>query len=281
MVKYLVVVLLLVSKNVISQNRFLNLYGGESHYSGDLGNDKIPKLIYPAYGIGISVELNERMIINANLYNGKIGGNDKYNAKTKSRNLSFYSDLTEFSLQFQYNLFDLYEYKVTPHFFTGLAIFNYSPYTKTESGNVVYLQKLKTEGQGFYNGRKAYKTTQLSIPFGAGITWALNANKRISIFGGVRKTFTDYLDDVSKTYIDANTLLAKAGNDAVVLAFREDEINPTATYPTDGTQRGNPKNKDLYFFSGLSFQFRIMPPKRRHDKSARFKKGNTACPRVY
>ncbi len=281
MLRFLFVFVLFFNKNVFAQNRFFNLFGGLSHYSGDLGNDKIPKLIYPAYGIGFSVELNTRMIINANLYNGKIGGHDKYSTKSKSRNLSFTSDLTEFSLQFQYNLFDLYTYKITPHFFTGLAIFNFSPYTKTESGAVVYLQKLKTEGQGFFQNRKAYKTTQFSIPFGGGLTWALSNNKRFSIFAGVRKTFTDYLDDVSTTYVDRNTLLIKAGNDAVVLAFREDEVNVGATYPTEGTQRGNPKNKDLYFFTGLSFQFRIPPPKRKQEKLGKFKKRNTACPTVY
>ncbi len=281
MVKYLFLYLIFFSENAFSQNRFFSIYGGASHYSGDLGNDKIPKLIYPAFGAGFTVELNTRMLVNANLYNGKIGGHDKYNPKTKTRNLSFYSDLTEFSLQFQYNLFDLYDYKLTPHFFAGVGVFNFSPYTKTESGSKVFLQKLKTEGQGYYKNRKAYKTTQFSIPFGGGITWAFGNNKRISIFTGIRKTFTDYLDDVSTTYVDRNLLLAKSGNDALVLAFREDELIASATYPLEGTPRGNPKNNDLYLFSGVTFQFRIMPGKRNKDKPAHFKKGNTACPTLY
>jgi Domain of unknown function (DUF6089) len=281
MVRNLFVCFFFFSVNAFSQNRFLNLYVGESHYSGDLGNDKIPRLLYPAYGLGFTVELTNNMLINANLYNGKIGGHDKFNAKTKSRNLSFYSHLTEFSVQFQYNLFDLYEYSVTPHFFTGIAVFNFSPYTKTQSGNIVYLQKLKTEGQGFYQNRKPYKTTQFSIPIGAGITWALTDNKRLSIFGGVRKTFTDYLDDVSTTYIDENLLQFHTGTDAVVLAFREDELNTSATYPLEGAQRGNAKNKDLYFFTGLSFQFRIQPHRRKEHRIKKGRRGSTACPTVY
>jgi hypothetical protein len=276
MIRLLLIFVLFCSTNLAAQSRFFNILAGGTHYSGDLGNAPIPKLIYPAGGIGFGVELNNRMLINANLFYGKMGGHDKFNTKTKERNLSFFSHIAEFSLQFEYNLFDLYEYKVTPHFFTGVGLFNYSPYTKV-GDNIVYLQSLNTEGQGFVEGRKKYKTTQFSIPIGGGITWAISDNKRLSIFSGIRKTFTDYLDDVSTTYVDYNTLLNARGGNAVALAFRGDEYNGAA-YPTAGPQRGNKKNKDYYYFTGVCFRMRMLPPKRRGERNQRFKKGNTACP---
>jgi hypothetical protein len=270
---------LLISSTTFAQPCFLNFLAGGTHYSGDLGNAGIPKLIYAAGGIGFGVELNNRMLINTNFFYGKMGGHDKYSLKTRERNLSFYSHIAELSIQFEYNLFDLYEYKVTPHFFTGFGVFNYSPYTKIGE-SVVFLSNLNTEGQGFIDGRKKYKPTQISIPFGGGLTWAITDNKRISIFSGIRKTFTDYLDDVSTDYVDYTTLLNTRGNEAVALAFRGDEYNG-ATYPTAGTQRGNKKNKDYYYFSGIMYRMRMMPPKRKRYKTTRFKKGNTACPVVY
>jgi hypothetical protein len=271
----LVISILLFNTQVFSQDRFLSLYLGGTHYSGDLGNGGIPRQIYPAGGIGFASEINSRMLISVSLIYGKIGGNDKFSAKTKARNLSFNSHIGEGSLQFEYNLFNLYEYPVSPFFFTGVSVFNFSPYTKI-SGNRVFLSPLSTEGQGFISGRKKYKQTQFSIPLGAGVSWALSYNKRIAVFIGLRRTFTDYLDDVSKTYVDYATLVANRGGDAGTLAFRGDEYNG-ALYPVEGTQRGNPKNKDYYYFSGISFRTKLLPPKGRSNKNNK-RRGSTACP---
>lgn len=74
---------------------------------------------------------------------------------------------------------------------------------------------------------------------------------------GVRKLFTDYLDDVSTTYVDQNLLLLNRGAKAVELAFRGGELKNGATYPADGTQRGGNKAKDWYYFTGITASFRI------------------------
>ena len=72
-----------------------------------------------------------------------------------------------------------------------------------------------------------------------------------------RKTFTDYLDDVSTSYIDENTLLATRGQQAVNLAYRGDEVNPSWIYPPDGEQRGTPTEMDWYYFIGMSVDVKI------------------------
>ena len=64
------------------------------------------------------------------------------------------------------------------------------------------LQPLGTEGQGTtaYPDRKKYSRTQIAIPMGGGVKISLNDNLNIAFSFSARKTYTDYLDDVSTTY---------------------------------------------------------------------------------
>jgi hypothetical protein len=75
---------------------------------------------------------------------------------------------------------------------------------------------------------------------------------------GLRKTFFDHLDDISKTYVDEATLLNAKGAKAVELAYRAGELHGgDPAYPADGTVRGGPKYKDWYYFSGVTLSFAI------------------------
>jgi hypothetical protein len=68
-----------------------------------------------------------------------------------------------------------------------------------------------------------------------------------------RKTFTDYLDDVSKTYVDQVALGAARGQKAVEMAYRGGEVKDgNTTYPEDGSIRGGSKYKDWYYFMGFT-----------------------------
>jgi hypothetical protein len=63
---------------------------------------------------------------------------------------------------------------------------------------------------------------------------------------------------VSSTYVDESLLLARRGRVASDLAFRGDELKTDPQpYPLAGTQRGNPKSKDLYYFSQVKISFRM------------------------
>jgi hypothetical protein len=59
---------------------------------------------------------------------------------------------------------------------------------------------LSTEGQGIYPDKKPYSLWQPTIPFGGGVKFAITENLRIGFEIGLRKLFTDYLDDVSTSY---------------------------------------------------------------------------------
>lgn len=277
--------LLLVSltKQTIAQNFFTSFYAGTSHYNGDLGDTKnMLANTHPAFGIGCLYELNDRMLVRLDATTGKISGSDKL-SKNHSRNLSFYSNISEISLGFEYVLFNLYDYKVSPYLMIGYGRFRFNPFTKNSNGQVVNLYDLNTEGQGFYKDRKQYKLTETAIPFGGGLQWAITDDKRIAIVVGIRKTTTDYIDDVSTTYIDPVLLAREKGTNSVRMAFRGGEVgNSPSPYPGDGAVRGNPKNNDMYIFSGISYRMRLLPKSRkkkymRQDKISS-RKSKISCP---
>lgn len=274
-----------LSKQTIAQQFFTSLYAGTSHYKGDLGDDKnMLANTHPAFGLGCMFELNDRMLIRLDATVGKISGSDKF-SKNHNRNLSFYSNISEVSLGLEYILFNLYDYKVSPYVMLGVGKFRFNPFTKNSNGQVVNLYDLNTEGQGFYKDRKQYKLTQTAIPFGGGVQWAINDDKRLALVVGFRKTTTDYIDDVSTTYIDPVLLSQKRGSTSVRMAYRGGEVSTNSSpYPGDGVLRGNPKSKDMYIFSGISYRIRLQPPSRkkkniRQDKVSS-RKAKLSCPKL-
>lgn len=251
---------LLLSISSIAQFR-IGVFGGIANYAGDLLDQPyVGKLTKAAFGLTGTYELNDRIEVRASFIHGKIAGDDQYNKKDylKIRNLKFESNIDEFSVVGQLNLLSISEKRWTPYVFGGLGLFHFNPYTNDSSGRV-YLKPLSTEGQGIAGySAKPYNLTQASIPLGAGIKFALNETIQIGLEAGVRKTFTDYLDDVSTNYADAADLLRERGQQAVNLAYRADEVpggNPT--YPTKGAQRGSDKNLDWYYFTGLHVTFAL------------------------
>jgi opacity protein-like surface antigen len=240
-----------------SQNFHITAFGGIATYQGDLQGKRIDfTQSKPAVGIGGLYELSNKFLLRAGFTYGNIEGNDVKNTIAKGiefRNLNFKSTITEFQLGAEYNFFRLEGKSITPYIFAGIALFHYNPYTYDSAGTKTFLQPLSTEGQGLaaYPDNKVYNLTQFSIPFGAGIKLQLDDNWQIGIEVGLRKTFTDYLDDVSNNYVDYNSLLSAKGSKAVELAYRGDEVLNGTAYPTDGTQRGNPKTNDWYYFSGI------------------------------
>lgn len=284
--KYFIIVLILFCGTCAqSQHLFASLFVGESNYSGDLQEKRFTLIqARPAFGFGLLYEINDKMLIRGDFTYGGLQAHDKYGTKNISRNLSFYTTLSEYSIGFEYNFLNLYQYRVSPYIFTGIALYDFNPYTKTENGNIVFLAELNTEGQGFYEGRKNYKLRQFSIPYGAGIQWAISDNKRIGIVFGFRKTFTDYIDDVSTTYVDETLLEQNRGRKVVDIAYRADELPTGGPYPPGGSPRGNPSSKDSYYFTGITFRVRLLPKgkarKYMYDLE-RKAKPSLKCPTVF
>lgn len=261
---------------------FMTGFIGAANYRGDLGKSALtPGNTRPVGGIGMLFQLNHRMLIRTEMNFGKVSGSDKYDAATRSRNLSFTSKITEVALLFEYVLFDLYEYKVSPYVFAGVSTFKFSPYTKDRNGNIVFLAEQSTEGQGFYKDRKDYKLNEIAFPLGGGLQWAISPNKRLGVEIGLRKTTTDYLDDVSTTYINPAVLAQNRGGTAVSLAYRGGELPNALPYPADGAKRGNPNNNDWYIFTGLSFRISLQPKPRKLEYKFKPRTARTSCPKIF
>jgi hypothetical protein len=244
--------------SVNAQKFHLDLFGGSSNYQGDLQDKSFTfNQAHLAGGVGLSYDLSQHFSIRSGIVFGKLSADDKL-GRNKVRNLNFTSGLTEGHLGLQYYITPLADYSLTPYLFAGVAIYNFNPYTKDTSGSKYSLKPLSTEGEGFVQGRNNYNLTQFAIPFGAGVKLSLSENINVGFELGFRKLFTDYLDDVSSAYVDESVLLANRGAKAVELSYRGDELkNGSLQYPAAGQQRGSAKNKDWYYFTGLTLSFRL------------------------
>ncbi|MGZ5134628.1 MAG: type IX secretion system protein PorG, partial [Flavitalea sp.] len=262
----------------------LTLFGGFANYQGDL-QDRTFTLDESngAFGIGVKYDLTSRIAIRSSFNYGSIQGDDKINNVTlQARNLSFQTKIFELNLLGEYTFFDLNENRFSPYVFGGIAAFRFNPYAYDSSGNKHFLKPLSTEGQGLaaYPDRKPYKLTQFAVPFGAGIKYRITENAVIGYEIGLRKTFFDYLDDVSTTYVDPAALALERGTKAVEMSYRGGEVkNGNPVYPPSGTVRGGSKNKDWYYFSGITLAVSINA-KSWFSGGGRTRKGSTDCPKV-
>ena len=250
-----------------AQNFHLNLFAGAANYQGDLQDKRFTfSQSHFAGGIGVSYDLSEKFSVRSGVTFGDISGDDKY-GRNRLRNLSFTSALTEVNVGLEYYITRLKDHALTPYIFGGVAIYHFNPYTTDTSGKKYFLRPLSTEGEGFVQGKNYYNLTQFAIPFGAGVKLSLTDNINVGIEVGLRKLFTDYLDDVSTTYVDENLLLNNRGDKAVLLAYRGNELKNGGSYPPGGTLRGGSTRKDWYYFTGLTASFRLFNEFKRSNSA--------------
>ncbi|MEO6253416.1 MAG: hypothetical protein ABIO79_08935 [Ferruginibacter sp.] len=183
-----------------------------------------------------------------------------------------------------------YEPRFRPYAFGGIGVFHFNPKGSLTdaAGNKSWyaLQPLRIEGQGMpeYPYSKPYKLTQINIPFGAGVKYFLS--DRIIVSGEIlyRKTFTDYIDDVSTKYIDPNNYNKYLSTQDASLAYKLSDksigiIYPGMTRYPAGTQRGDSKDGDTYFSVVLKFGVRL--GEIYESSFARRAAKQTKCPSLY
>lgn len=266
LLKNVLILLLALFPILLSAQRIeLGFFGGTSYYLGDINPKKNFELTQPAAGLLFRYNLNPRFSIKANGYWGNVKGDDAVSQFNKKRNLSFKSQVLEFSTQLELNFLPYVtghkDYYFSPYLFAGIAAFNFNPKAQYE-GKWYELQPLGTEGQGTvaYYEREPYSLTAISFPFGIGIKYSLTDHVCFGAEWGMRKTNTDYLDDVSSTYADPNILSAENTPIAAFLADRSIK-EPGEPVNTD-LQRGNSTNKDWYSFAGVFVTFKVSRKKK-------------------
>ena len=185
----------------------------------------------------------------------------------RRRNLSFRSSLIEGSLRAEFNFFPYglvvsSQRRSTPYIFCGIGLFKFNPQAMVvdpATGKTEWydLQPLGTEGQGTaaYPERQKYQLKEVSMPFGFGYRWRLSPSMHLTVEYGWRKTWTDYLDDVSTTYVGAELLNGtSAGSMAAVLADRSGEVEPGYVNGV-GIKRGDDALCDWYSYFSVSISF--------------------------
>lgn len=175
----------------------------------------------------------------------------------QARNLSFSTHLFEMHAGVELNFWpiDVTRHKATPYIFAGIAAFYTNPFAEDASGNKVFLRPLSTEGQGLaaYPDRKQYSLVNMAFPFGGGFKFFVGRTLLITPEIGFRYTNTDYIDDVSKTYVNLDTLGKYKGNVAKAMAYRGNTL-PSWDHnnPNIGFQRGDSKANDWYWFGNIT-----------------------------
>jgi hypothetical protein len=258
----ILLVFLLISAGVHGQSAEAGLMLGISSYKGDLNKSLFnPAMFHPALGLMYRKCINNHWAYKVNLNVGSIAADDANSNDDfqKQRNLNFRSHLIELSYQFEFNFFSFQtanpETRASPYIFIGLSLFHFNPRT-TIDGEDIELQPLSTEGQGTgaYPDRKPYKRLNVAIPLGGGVKVRLSNRFGLSAEVGARRTYTDYLDDVSQTYADKNVLRATHGDISALASDRS--VNQNNNFNMD-RQRGNASDKDWYMFAGVTINFTL------------------------
>lgn len=253
-----------ISVNLVSAQGFktcaeMGFFGGGSYYIGDLNRTRHFVDSKLAGGLIFRYNLSTRhsLRFTANYGNVFAFDADSKSSDQVNRNLSFKSRIIELAAGFEINILKYrindMKYPFTPYFFYQLAYARINPKAEI-NGNEVALQPLGTEGQGTgIPGTKSrrYNLNQFTVPLGIGFKFNLRKRVAISIEYGIRKTFTDYLDDVSGNYLDPDILAASNGPLSADLADRS--LNGMGTA---GMNRGNSGNKDWYSFYGIMLTFK-------------------------
>lgn len=247
----------------------VGLFGGASNYSGDMTEEYnvFFEETRPAVGGVLRYNANPFLTFRLGINSAYISGTDENFAEPERqmRNLSFRSHILEVAAIAEVNVigYDVENQKFSPYIFGGVAGFNFRPEALFEA-EWVDLQSLGTEGQGTtaYPNRDPYSLYQVAIPFGLGAKVSLGSGLTLAAEVGARMTFTDYLDDVSTTYVDRNILIVENGELAYQLSNRTGELRPDQGNIEFGNDdpRGDPTANDWYIMGGFTFTYTIGVP---------------------
>ena len=197
----------LLTQTATAQSSEVGFGLGTFNYTGDLVKFYNFKFSKPAATVFYRANLSSVVSFRAAITAGLIGaGEVPTDAFAVQRNSSFEHFLFEGSTVMEYHFLNWRDSKrfvrFTPYLFGGVALFGFS---------------------GDVDRTQAYSTVQMAIPFGGGVKYVLNPKWYLSLEFGMRKTFFDYLDNIS-------------GGD-----FRNKNY-----------QYGNDSNNDHYYFLGVS-----------------------------
>ena len=227
---------------------------GGMNYIGDLNNQSAFGTLHTAASFGLRSRLDNRWALRFEAGAGRISSEDYL----EWRNLNFRSDIIEMSALAEINFWNFgagaTDKPYVFYLFGGVSAFHHNPmgrYIEADGTETwVPLQPLRTEGQGSleYPQRRPYQLVQIALPFGVGFKARVNKHFSFSLEYAFRKTWTDYLDDVSTTYVGSEIIIANS-QDGELAARMADR----STMPNDpGIKRGDDSLDDWYAYLHFS-----------------------------
>jgi len=296
------------------QNRLALTAGiGASNFLGELGGrdqtgsgfiwDLDTKVFKPAISGGIRYVVARKMAIRASASYAILAGDDALTKEPfrRNRNIHFQSSLLEIGGMLEYTLYEVragHQHNLAGvkgrkpraaniYLFAGVAGIKFNPkgYINNEW---VELKPLGTEGQNFADGAEPYSLFSLAIPMGVGYRWQIgNPNVMMGVEIGHRFTRTDYIDDVSTEYYSQSELLDQPGLSELqnfqaayfgdpslgILELENGETIPIGRI-APGEVRGDPSDRDAYFFAQVTLMYKISknPYKRKKVSQKRGKR---------
>jgi len=201
-----------LSTLVLAQSTEIGGGIGGFSYTGDLNRGYDILQSRPAVSVFHRTNLSDFVSFRVGATAGKLVGSDAKGAVDvfgEQRSASFNIFLFEASGVIEYHFLDWRtersSVRWTPYVFGGVGIFAMS---------------------GHQNKPEEYSNVQPALPFGLGFKYILNPKWYIGIEGGARKTFFDYLDNVSD------------GNPSI-----------------KNYQYGNTNDTDLYYYLGFTINY--------------------------
>lgn len=154
---------------------------GTLTYTGDLVRNYNFKYSKPAATVIYRSNINRIVSFRATVTGGKLAASEKpIDAFAAKRDASFDIFMIEGSAGIEYHFLNWRDGKMpqrySPYLFGGLGLFGFS-------GNETKAAE--------------YSNVQVSIPFGGGFKYIMNPRWYVAIEFGIRRTFFDYLDNVS------------------------------------------------------------------------------------
>ncbi|MCO6500506.1 MAG: hypothetical protein J5I47_09045 [Vicingus serpentipes] len=271
-------------------SNFLGDLGGRDQTGTDFIMDLEPRATRYAANLGYRYQFGRDWFVKGNLIYALVSGDDaltKQPARAR-RELNFKSHIVELSAQLEYLLIrqksgHLYRlrgvrgkswFRFEVYLIGGIGGIWYSPYGR-RNGSWTALSGLNTEGQGLPGGPSDYSGFTAVIPYGIGIRRNLGGGARSRRFGSfsisleltVRKTFSDYIDDVSDVYYN------DGGSVAIGNAYGPDAAyfhDPSGHYAYGGygepQQRGDVTDKDSYMLGIIALNYKVSKRRRNLPK---------------
>lgn len=264
---YLPLLFILITSSVFGQrtkydkSKELGLISGTSYYLGEINPYKhFGTRLHAGAGLSFRNNFDRRWTLKASMLYGHVEAydSDSKDPWIRNRNLHFRNQFLEGSLQVELNYTDYMigsKNRFSPFLFTGIAYYSMNPQAEN-NGVWRPLQAAGTEGQGTSAGGNPYKLNGIAIPAGVGIKTNLWAIFGFSLEWGIRKTWTDYFDDISGNYADPHIL--EDEKSPVSARLSDQSLVPELADGTNtGLQRGDPGRKDLYIFMLASLNIRF------------------------